>query len=329
MEKTTEIKTSGTDSSVCCSPKTHRHNVRICGGVWSAAPTPFNVNWNIDTASVLRMVEHHFRLGIKGLFLCGTNGEGPWLTDAQRQTLVRAVVRYVRGRLPIAVQVTDNSAARILDNVKMAKAEGADIAVIAPPYFISNATPDHIRGIYLNAIDRSTLPVGIYDRGKFASVVVPDNVLRDIYTHPKVAIIKDSSAIPGRMEIALEAKRRRPELCLLNGNEFNCVQYLRAGYDGLLLGGGVFNGHLAAGIAEAVHNGDLKRAERLQTKMNRMMWMVYGGKQIACWLAGEKYLLVRLGLFKTYLNYPQYPLFDSCRRAIEKTIIKNRKWLLP
>lgn len=299
------------------------------GGVWSAIPTPFTAKMEIDIASVRRMIAHHVRLGIKGLFVCGTNGEGPWMTDAQRRTLLRAVVRFTRGRMPVAVQVTDNSAARMLDNISMAQNEGADIAVIAPPYFVFNASERNILKLYLDTIRRSSLPVGIYDRGKFGSVFVPDEILPDIYAEPKVAIIKDSSTMPERMQIALEAKRRRPALCLLDGWEFNCIPYLKAGYDGLLLGGGVFNGYIAGKIIDAVRSGDLQLAEQIQTRMNNMMWAVYGGRKITCWLAGEKQLLVRMGIFKTRLNYPNYPLTPACRQAIERTLKQNRKWLLP
>jgi len=298
-------------------------------GVWSAMPTPFTSKMEIDLASVRRMVAHHFRLGIKGLFVCGTNGEGPWLTNVQRKTLVQDVIRHTRGRMPVAVQVTDNSAARILDNIAMARDAGADIAVIAPPYFIYNSSARNIHKIYCDAIRRSPLPIGIYDRGKFGSVFVPNEVLRDIYQEQKVGIIKDSSTLPERMEIALEAKRRRPNLLLLDGDEFRCVQYIKAGYDGLLLGGGVFNGYMAGKIIEAVRAGNLKLAEQIQVRMNRMMWAVYGGKKVACWLAGEKQLLIRMGIFKTWRNYPHFTLSPSCRRAIEHTLKQNKEWLLP
>jgi len=327
MKKTTPL--SKRPPSFTNMPFGLRHSAALPGGVWSAAPTPFTSKWEIDLECVRRMVSHHFRLGIKGLFLCGTNGEGPWMTDDQRRAYVRAVIRHVRGRIPIAVQVTDNSETRIFANMKMARDEGADIAVIAPPCFFFNPTPDHIRAIYSEAIEKSPLPVGIYDRGKYGSVFVPDNVLRDLYAHPKVVIVKDSSAMPERMKIALGAKRRRPSLRILDGDEFNCVKYIAAGYDGLLLGGGVFNGYLAQAIIDAVQADEPFRAEKLQTLMNNIMFAAYGGKKISCWLAGEKQLLVRMGIFKTWLNYPRYPLTQSCRHAIDKTFKQNREWLLP
>ncbi|MEI8078894.1 MAG: dihydrodipicolinate synthase family protein, partial [bacterium] len=113
--------------------KSKRHP--LPSGVWSAAPTPFTDTMELDVPAIKRMVEHHVRLGVAGLFLAGTNGEGPWMTDAQRRLLVKTVVRSTAGRMPVAVQVSDNSAARILDNMRRAHEDGADLAVIAPPYF--------------------------------------------------------------------------------------------------------------------------------------------------------------------------------------------------
>lgn len=300
---------------------------RLPGGVWSAAPTPFTAGMELDEPSLGRMLEHDRQLGINGYFVAGTNGEGPWMRDAQRRCLLRFYASHARGRIPLAAQVTDNSPARMLDNIAAARDDGADIAVIAPPYFIANKTPAHILDIYLETIRRSPLPVGIYDRGANGTVPVAAAALRQICAEPRVVLVKDSSADLARMRVLLAVRRRRPELVLLNGWEFNCVPYLQAGYDGLLLGGGVFNGYLARQIIAAARAGDLPRAEKLQTRMNRLMYDVYGGKKIRCWLAGEKQLLVEMGIFRTCRNYPDYPLTDSCRRAIRRALRREAEYL--
>ena len=302
---------------------------KFSAGVWSAAPTPFNAKMEVDVGSIRRMVAHHIRLGVRGLFLGGTNGEGPWMTESQRRLLVRTVTRYARKRLRLAVQVTDNSAARIVDNIDMAAEDGADIAVIAPPYFPPRKDPDILLKLYLDAIDRSCLPIGIYDRVMVSGALVPDVVMKAILAKKKVVMLKDSSANLDRMQRAVEAKRRRPALKLLNGWEFNCIPYLKAGYNGVLLGGGVFNGYLAGQILAAAQAGQWERAERLQLKMNRMMYAVYGGKKIACWLSGEKYLLVRMGMIRTWKNYAEYPLTPACRKNIERVLRRDAAWLFP
>lgn len=299
------------------------------GGVWSATPTPFTSHMRIDEVAVKRLVEHHLRFGVKGLFLCGTCGEGPWMPDRERRALVRAAVAASRGRLVIAVQVTDNSAARILDNMRIAAEDGADMAVIAPPFFLINATPNNVAALYLEAIRGSPLPVGIYDRGLNSAVVVTDAALRQIYAEPKVVLVKDSSANPERMKLALSLKRKRPTLRLLSGDEFACAEYMKAGYDGLLLGGGIFNGQLAGMIIDAVHAGNLREADRLQIRMNRLMWDVYGGKKITCWMSGLKHLLVEMGLFRTANNFLNYPLTPACRQAIARALVREKEVLFP
>jgi 4-hydroxy-tetrahydrodipicolinate synthase len=311
----------------------HRATDRF-SGVWSAAPTPFTNAMTVDVDSVKKMVDHHLRLGVKGLFLAGTNGEGPWLSEKELRTLVRTVVKVVRGRMAVAVQVSDNSTARILDNARRAAADGADMAVIAPPYFFMGyhsprEREKHLTDLYLKSVRKSPLPVGIYDRGNYSAVLIPEKVLAGAYSEPKVRIVKDSSVMDSHLAIALEARRRRPELSLFDGDEFNCVKYLKAGYDGLLLGGGVFNGHIANLIFKAMAAGDENTAARLQARMNRLMFSVYGGRKIRAWLSGEKYLLVRMGIFKTYRNFPNYPLTAADKARIDRLLERERHLLLP
>ncbi len=297
--------------------------------VWSAVPTPFTRAGELDVPSVKRMVEHHLRLGVRGLFVGGTNGEGPWMTDSQRRLMVRSVVAAARGRLPVTAQVSDNSTCRIVANMKAAKEDGADAAIIAPPSFLLNATPENVRDLYVDAIRACPLPVGIYDRGKNSAVAVPMKALKAIMLEKKVVMLKDSSGDPERRDYFAAIRRKRRDLRILNGDEFNCVAYIKAGYDGVLLGGGVFNGYLARLIVEAARKDDGPLADRLQKKMNQMMYAVYGGKKISCWLAGEKRLLVELGIFSTWHNLLRYPLTPACERAVLRVMRTDRDLLLP
>ncbi len=306
-----------------------KFEINLVRDVWSAAPTPFTREGEVDTPSVKRMVEHHLRLGVRGLFVGGTNGEGPWMTNSQRRLMVRSVVAASRGRLPVSVQVSDNSTPRIVENMRAAKEDGACVAVIAPPAFLLNATPENVRDLYLDAIRASPLPVGIYDRGRHSSVAVPLKVMKAILSEKKVVMLKDSSCDPERRNLFLAVRRKRRDLRILNGDEFNCLSYIKAGYDGLLLGGGVFNGYMAKRLIDAVRTGASGEAERLQQRMNRLMYAVYGGKKIACWLAGEKRLLVEMGVFGTWVNLLRYTLTPACVRAILRVLKTERDMLFP
>ncbi len=285
--------------------------------IWSAIPTPLTENLQVDEDSMARSVEASVRDSVDGLFVAGTCGEGPWLTDKERAKLLGCVVRSAAGRLKIAMQVSDNSVPRILENMKAAAAGGADYAIIAAPAFLLNATEDRVAAHFLGAIDASPLPVGIYDLGKHRQIVIPEDRLGELYRHPKVAIIKDSSGSESRRVVALAARAQRPELVLLNGDEFRCIEYMEAGYDGVMFGGAVMTARQLRRIGELLSAGRREEAAALDAEVKRRLYGVYGGESILCWLTGLKYWMVRAGLFEGTASYLGYPLHEECKAFVE------------
>ncbi len=298
----------------------HMSKIPVTGGVWSATPTPLNAARRLDAASIGRLVEHHLKLGVTGVMLGGTCGEGPWLRADDKETLTRTAVAASAGRLRVALQVTDNSAGRVLANIEQAAAWGAEIAVVDAPWFFLNGTPERKLAHYREIARNSVLPMGLYDRGKHSPNALPEAMLPEILTEPNLVMVKDSSQTDSRRDLYVAAMKTRPGLVVLDGDEFNCVSYLKAGYSGLLLGGGIFNGAIANRLIAAVRAGNLPEAERLQARMNDLMLRVYGGAKIECWLTGLKELLVQMGIFTTNVNTLDYPLTDTCRSQITAAV---------
>lgn len=245
------------------------------------------------------------------------------------RSLVKEIDDAAQGRLLIAVQVSDNSAARILANMENAAKDGADIAIIAPPYFMMNAQPERIYDLYREAAEKSPLPVGIYDRGRHGAVVVPKEILESIYGLPNVVLVKDSSSDASRREIAIKAREQKPDLKLLNGDEFSVLEYAEAGYDGVMLGGAVLTGYMVRRVLELVSAGDMEEARQLDARTQDMLYRVYGGKSITCWLSGLKRALVELGVFSTWRSYLDYPLNEECVRNIKQVVAEEAEWLRP
>ena len=283
--------------------------------IWSATPTPFTDAREVDLESVARMVEHHVRLGVDGLFLAGTCGEGPWMSNRQKLTLVQAVRENSAGRLRLAVQVTDNSAERVLEQIHAL--DGVDFAVVAQPYLAMNITPETLRRYYEEILERSPVPVCYYERGAASLVAVPEDVLRGILHHPNLHMVKDSSCDAQRRDLLLEARGKRDGLRLLAGDEFQCVDYLSAGYDGVMLGGTILNARYVTEIL------------KIDQRMIGMLYAVYGGAKVACWLNGLKTTLVRMGVFRTNRAYLDYPLTPECSAMIDRVLVDERAWLLP
>lgn len=302
---------------------------RCFEGVWSAMSTPLTLDGKVDGGALKKLVEHQIKLGIRGVFIAGTAGEGPFLADAERLRLAELTVKYVAGRMPVAMQITDNSAERMIENLGRYQDTGIDIPVIAPPFFHCGPTQEFLFDMYGAVIEASKLPVGVYNRGKYSSVLVEPATLDRLLDNPKVVLVKDSASAPEFTAVIQTAlKRRNGSLYALCGNEFDCVTYLEAGYDGLLLGGGCFNGAYACEIHRLVRAGRHDEAVQLQEHLNEVMYQVFGGKQITCWLAGQKELMVRLGVFNTAKTLLSYRLNDECSKAIDRVIAAEKSWLV-
>ena len=303
-------------------------NMKVFEGAWSAMTTPLTLDGHVDEDALEKLIEHQIRLGIKGLFIGGTAGEGPFLPDADRLRLLRATVRFVNKRMPIAMQITDNSAERMIENLGRYQDEGIDIAVIAPPFFQLDPTDDFLFNLYGKVIEASKVSIGIYNLGPFAKTIVSPELLGRILDNPKVVLVKDSSSRDDYKAAILAAKaRRNGTLAALCGDEFACVPYLRDGYDGVLFGGGCFNGAYATEMHRLVRDGKVEEAQKLQEHLNSVLYKVFGGENIACWLAGQKELMVRLGVFNTARCLINYSLTEECSKMIDEVLRDEKEWL--
>ncbi|HUT23365.1 MAG TPA: dihydrodipicolinate synthase family protein [Sumerlaeia bacterium] len=295
--------------------------------VWSATPTPFTKSLQVDGGSLRRLIAHHRRLGVGGLFVAGTCGEGPFLTRRHYEDLIQTTAEANRGDLALAVQVTGNSSEQVRENARLAKRLGADYAVISEPLFYPPLS-DSARQLerhFQRTVDLSPLPVGVY----FRSAVMPPRRYAELLLHPKIRLVKDSSGSPALRDVIVAAQKRRPDLTVLTGDEFAVVDYLRRGYSGVLAGGAALVGYLLTQLAEAVGREDLGTAQRLQKRINRILCATYGGPKKGAWLAGLKYALVRLGVLSTPASLVSYPLTDRTKRAIDKMIEREKDVLLP
>ena len=70
-------------------------------GVGTALVTPFTTSGDLDEAAVRRLARRQIDAGIHFLCPCGTTGENPTLTDAERLRVIEIVVEESKGKVPV------------------------------------------------------------------------------------------------------------------------------------------------------------------------------------------------------------------------------------
>ena len=294
--------------------------------VWSATPTPFLANGALDVGSLERVVAQHLRLGVTGLFIAGTCGEGPFMPNPQRVELVFRMKRLAQGRLHLAAQVSDTSAARVKDNMAYMADAGADSVVIAAPWIRNFCTKEFVRRYFLEAIEAATVPVGIYIIKQPADSPLDMGMWIEIASHPKVRFLKDSSASEEYMKALAAVKAKRPELMLETGYEFDVITAAEAGYDGCLLGTGILIGGMIRRALDALTAGDKAAVEAWQKRSNEFLWDLFR-RNISIWLGGLKYALKRLGIFSDEFMHMIYPLTAEDRKRIDAALEREREFI--
>lgn len=105
-------------------------------GLVAAPFTPFKADGALNEDVIERQVERLIADGVIGAFVCGTTGEGPSLTTAERMQVAARWATAARGRLKLFVHVGHAAAGDARALAVHADSIGADaIACLAPFFF--------------------------------------------------------------------------------------------------------------------------------------------------------------------------------------------------
>lgn len=105
-------------------------------GLIAAAFTPFHEDGSLNLELVPALVDKLYKDGVKGIFVCGSNGEGPNMTTEERMLVAEAFVKAANKRLLIIVHVGHSSIAEARTLSAHAAQIGADaFSSVAAFYF--------------------------------------------------------------------------------------------------------------------------------------------------------------------------------------------------
>lgn len=130
-------------------------------GVFHIMATPFTEGGELDDAGIAPLVDRALATGIRGFTVLGIAGEAHRLTDDERRRVVAATVRGTRGRVPVVVGVSANGLHLASTFSRMARDEGADAVMVAPPAGVKNL--EAVADYYHAVAKAAAVPLVIQD----------------------------------------------------------------------------------------------------------------------------------------------------------------------
>jgi N-acetylneuraminate lyase len=247
------------------------NNDRLSGLI-AATYTPLDVQGELNAAPIVPMTDWLISQGVRGLYVCGSTGEGMSLSSAERREVASAYVHAAAGRVPVLVQVGHNSTKEAKELASHAQEIGAAaVSATCPSYFKVNSVASLVDCMAEVASGAPDLPFYYYHIPALTSSTldVADFLQRGVQSIPNLVGLKYTDTKLHEFQHCLELDQRR----------FDVVW----GCDEMMLGalatgavaaiGSTYNiaAPLYLRLMEAFERGDLVMARRSQLQSVEMI----------------------------------------------------------
>jgi 4-hydroxy-tetrahydrodipicolinate synthase len=287
-------------------------------GLTVAMVTPFR-GGEIDWEAVDRLVERIVTGGAGGIVPAGSTGESPALSAEERRRLFRRVRERARGRAFVLAGAGTNSTEGTLAQVRMAKEEGADGALVVTPYY-NKPTQAGLYAHFRRVAEEGGLPVCLYNVPGRTGVSLAPETARRLADVPGVVAIKEAS---GSLDAVSEICRDT-RLTVLSGDDSLTLPMLAVGAQGVISVAGNLVPRPLREMISAFAAGETQKARDL----HRGLFDLFRALFIESNPGPVKRALARAGLIAEELRLPLVPVSEeSARRIDQVTAALPAEWL--
>lgn len=277
-------------------------------GLIAATFAAFNEDGTLNLDIIPRIADKMVEDGLAGVFICGTNGEGPNLTVEERMQVAEAYIKSVNKRMLVIVHVGHTSITESRKLAEHAQQIGADmISAVAAFYFKPASVQNMVNCMAEIASAAPKLPFYYYhipsltgmhmDMVEFLKLAEP--------VIPNLAGIKYTSATLHEYQACLNYKNGKFDI--LFGYDEMLLGALAVGAKGAIGSTYTFAAPIYLRIMELFKKGDVDGARQLQLMSVEMVRCIVKYSPIPAQRAVMKMLGFELGPCRL----PLVPLTDA------------------
>lgn len=287
-------------------------------GIMPAVTTKFTKDDTLD----LRMFETNIKAqvdaGVHGIVLGGTLGEASTLLEEEKSELTRATVDIVQGRVPVLMNIAEQSTKGAIAAAHKAESDGAKGLMMLPP--MRYKAGDHETVEYFKAVANSTdLPIMIYNNPVDYKIEVTLDMFEELVTCNNIEAVKESTR--DISNVTRIKNRFGDRLKIMTGVDTIAMESLLMGADGWIAG------LVCAFPKETVAIYELQRVGRIAEAIEIYRWFLP-----LLELDINPKLVQNIKLAETYteigtenVRAPRLPLFGEERDRVKAIIEEGLK----
>jgi 4-hydroxy-tetrahydrodipicolinate synthase len=247
------------------------------------------------------------------LIVCGATGEGPTLSRAEHDTIVRIAVAASHGRIPVIADASSNSTGQAIELARDAERAGADAVLAVVPYY-NKPTQSGMYAHFRAIAEAIGLPIILHDVPSRTVCGLADDTIARLAELPQCIGLSDATGDltrPLRLRALVGSEFR-----LLSGDDATALAFFAHGGDGCMSVAAT----AAPGLCRAMHSawkqGEIARAQQLAAAIARL----------AAALAREsnpapvKYALSVMNLMPARVRLPLVEVRSETKAEIDKVL---------
>ena len=282
-------------------------------GVGTALVTPFTKSAALDEAAVRRLGRRQIDAGIHFLCPCGTTGESPTLTDAEKLRIVEILVAEAGGRVPILAGAGGYNTKEVIELAREMEKRGASGFLSVTPYY-NKPTQEGLYQHYKAIADSTALPIVVYNVPGRTGVNVEIATLARLAQIPNIVGVKEAS---GNVTQMVDVCRSVPDSFLvLSGDDALTLPLMSVGGRGII---SVASNEIPADMAqmvEAAERNDFAAARAVHDRIVALMQINF----IEANPVPVKAAMAAMGLLEETYRLPMCPPKPESREKILKAL---------
>jgi 4-hydroxy-tetrahydrodipicolinate synthase len=237
-------------------------------GCGTALVTPFRPDLSLDEATWRRLVRRQVEAGIDFLVPCGTTGESPTLTHAEKRRVVEITIEEAEGKVPVLAGAGGYNTAEVIEAARELQTIGVDGILSVTPYY-NKPTQEGLYQHYKAIASAVALPIVVYSvAGRTGVNVEPATVAR-LAQIENITGIKEASGNIGQMAAIVNGVTDR--FTVLSGDDAITLPLAALGGRGVI---SVASNEIPAEMTRLTQlclHGDFPAARELQRKYLPLM----------------------------------------------------------
>jgi 4-hydroxy-tetrahydrodipicolinate synthase len=193
--------------------------------------TPFTSDGRLDEAALRRLVKRQIAAGIHFLVPCGTTGENPTLSTAERRRVVEIVVEEADGATPVLAGAGGYDTLEVVALAREMAAAGANGLLSVTPYY-NKPTPDGLVAHFSAVAEATDLPVIVYNVPGRTACTIDVGTLVRLSGVPHIAGVKEASG--NMMQICQVCHDLRDDFVVLSGDDALTLPMMAIGAKGII-----------------------------------------------------------------------------------------------